>query len=244
MWAAHRRLKERAVGTLFRQVFDAFRCFRDFSVQSRNLRNRCRRARREKLEAYIDEAQQAANRQDMGSIYRVFRHIAPKNHRLPPGIRSEEGQLLSASEQFTAIMECFGKVYDSPDPPPLVVDEVRDAMDGLKAGKSVPDGSLPAELWCLCPDAFAKFLHAQIGRGVEDCLPPEISECKLSSCLNPVSVDPGAKIFATVLRHRVMAQAMPVLQQRPQYAYCKGKAIDQATASIAARFVSCCWTAP
>ena len=185
MWAAHRRLKERAVGTLFRQVFDAFRCFRDFSVQSRNLRNRCRRARREKLEAYIDEAQQAANRQDMGSIYRVFRHIAPKNHRLPPGIRSEEGQLLSASEQFTAIMECFGKVYDSPDPPPLVVDEVRDAMDGLKAGKSVPDGSLPAELWCLCPDAFAKFLHAQIGRGVEDCLPPEISECKLSLLPKP-----------------------------------------------------------
>ena len=242
MWAAHRRLKERVVGTLFQRVFDAFRRFRDFSIQSRQLRSSCRKARRDKLEAYIDEAQQAANRQDMGAIYRVIRHLAPKNHRLPPGIRSEEGQLLSASEQFTAIMEYFGKVYDSPDPLPavpsgldlcLTVDEVRDAVDDLKAGKSVPDGSLPAELWRLCPDVFAKFLHAQIGRGVEGCLSPEVSECQLSLLpkpgkrsrlpkdLRPLGIqDPGAKIFATVLKHRVMVQAMPVLQQCPQYAYC------------------------
>ena len=219
MWAAHRRLKERVAGTLFQRVFDAFRRFRDFSVQSRRLRSSCRKARRDRLEAYIDEAQQAANRQDMGAIYRVIRHLAPKNHRLPPRIRSE-GQLLSGSEQFTAIMAYFGKVYDSPDPLPavpsgldlcLTVDEVRDAVDDLKAGKSVPDGSLPAELWRLCPDAFAKFLHAQIGRGVEGCLPPEVSECQLSLLpkpgkrsrlpkdLRPLGIqDPGAKN----LRHR------------------------------------------
>ena len=160
MWAAQRRLKELAEGTLLQRVFDAFRRFRNFSLQSRNLRNRCSRARREKLHGYIVEAQQAANRQDMGSIYRIIRHIAPKNRRMPVNIRSEEGHLLSASAQFAAIMDYFGKAYDSPKPPPMVpsgvdlaltVDEVRDAIDSLKPGKTVPDGSLPAELWRLCP---------------------------------------------------------------------------------------------
>ena len=196
MWAAQRRLKELAEGKLLQRVFDAFRRFRNFSLQSRNLRNRCRRARREKLHGYIDEAQQAANRQDMGSIYRIIRHIAPKNRRMPVNIRSEEGHLLSASAQFAAIMDYFGKAYDSPEPPPMVpsgvdlaltVDEVRDAIDSLKPGKTVPDGSLPAELWRLCPEAFAEFLHNQLQMevGAAQHYPPEISECQLSLLPKP-----------------------------------------------------------
>ena len=252
MWAAHRRLKSPLHGSWFRRIFDAFLRFRDFSRRSRELRANCRRACRARLMNLIDQAQVAAETHDMGTVYRIIRHIAPKTRRLPTCIRSAEGQLLSSSDQFRAIHDYFATAYDSTCPVPdlpsglglrISVEEIKEAITSLKPGKAVPDGSLPAELWKLSPDSFAGFLHEELCASIENShsYPPEISECtlsllpkpgkssKLPKDLRPLGLqDPSAKIFATVLKHRIMDQAGPALQKCPQYAYSKGKAIDEA----------------
>ena len=252
MWAAHRQLKSPLHGSWFRRIFDAFLRFRDFSRRSRELRASCRRARRARLMNLIDQAQVAAEAHDLGTVYRVIRHIAPKTRRLPTCIRSAEGQLLSSGDQFRAIHDYFANAYDSTCPVPALpsglglcisVEEVKEAIGSLKSGKAVPDGSLPAELWKLSPDSFAEFLHSELCASIENShsYPPEISECtlslmpkpgkssKLPKDLRPLGLqDPSAKIFAAVLKHKIMEQAGPALHRCPQYAYSKGKAIDEA----------------
>ena len=252
MWAAHRRLREPLQGSWFRRIFDAFMWFRDFARRSRELRERCRRARRARLIGLIEQAQQAAEAHDMGTVYRIIRHIAPKTRRIPTCIRTQEGHLLSSRDQFQAIEDYFAAAYDSPDPvpvlpsglgPDLAVEEITAAIGSLKLGKSVPDGSLPAEVWQLCPEAFSVYLHGELRASIahSHAYPPEISECSLSLLpkpgkssrlpkdLRPLGLqDPSARIFATVLKHKVMEQAGPALLRCPQYACSKGKAIDEA----------------
>ena len=135
-------------------------------------------------------------------MYRIIRALAPKRRHINLTIRSKEGHLLSQRQQFEAIRDFFRAEYDRADDfavPDLSaelsisVDEVQQAIGGLKNNKAVPGGSLPAEVWKLCQESFAVFLQGVLQRGVGEghAYPQEISDCSLA--LLPTPGKPGKK---------------------------------------------------
>ena len=211
------------------------RRFRDFSRQSRNLRASSCGARRARLESlrngplpYMSLAQDETTA-DVHSL--CGRALAVS--------------LRSVLRQFCHFETAYGN--DSCDPPhvfpsglglDVTVEEVGEAISSLKAGKVVPEGSLPTlPRVILVLSALGTTYNSH-------AYPPEISECALSLLpklgkssrmpkdLRPLGrhglQDRSAKIFATVLKHMVMEQARTALKCCPQYAYSKGKAIDEA----------------
>ena len=95
------------------------------------------------------KAHQAAERRDMSAVYRIIRTLAPKRRHINITIRSKEGHLLSQRQQFEAIRDFYRAEYDraddfvEPDPNAelsISVEEVQQAIGGLKNNKAVPGG--------------------------------------------------------------------------------------------------------
>ena len=89
--------------------------------------------------------------------------------------------------------------------------------NNLKTGKAVPDTSVPADIWLLCPQAVTSLCVRVFNQcNARNCsYPTEVTDCALSLLpkpgktgrrpqdLRPLGLqDPGSKTMAIVLRTR------------------------------------------
>ena len=194
----------------------------------------------------------------MTEIYHVCKQLAPKQRREKVCIRSATGSRLSPAEQFDAIHRYFSKVFSHPSmvgfsgtcvAPVLTHGEILSAINDLKPRKAVPSNSLPVEVWQACPDIFADCVARSYEDGVAtepSRLPGEITDCslvllpkpgkttKLPGDLRPLGVqDPTSKVVARIVRDQLATYVGDILDANPQYAYCKGKAIDEGISRVA-----------
>ena len=259
MWRAyhHMRSMPRHVN-LKRRVFEAIRRLNRFRVLSRQVRRASLSYRKQRVHTLIDRAASAASKDQMTEVYRVCRQLAPKQRRERVCIRGDDGRTLSPSEQYDAIYGYFSQVFSHPnmpgfevscDPPALDHEELVRAIHSLKPRKAVPVTSLPVEVWQACSEIFADCVSVTYAADVAtepSALSSEITDCslvllpkpgkatKLPRDLRPLGIqDPTSKIIAGILRDRLVAQVGHVLAAYPQFAYCKGKSIDEGICRVA-----------
>ena len=255
MWQAHRTFLEHRHSRNLRGIISAWKAYRVLQRRSRELRAASRLARRQWFENHILTAEAAAQRQDIGAVYRVIRILAPKRRYDTVKIRKADGTLLGPREEFDEILAYFRDAFDGDatafectcEPVQLSQEEIVNAIGFLKCGKAIPKHSTPAELWRLCPSEYAEQLLRVLSapRAEKRPLPPEITDCELTllpkphkpgkrpSDLRPLGLqDPSSKVVAVAVRERLNAIVGPYVAQRPQFAYIKGKSIDGAIARV------------
>ena len=255
MWQAHRTFLEHRNCCNLRGIISAWKAYRVLQRRSRELRAASRQARRQWFENHILTAEAAAQRQDIGAVYRVIRILAPKRRYDTVRIRRADGTLLGPREEFEEILAYFRDAFDGEDttvertcePVQLSQAEIVSAIGFLKGGKAVPKNSTPAELWRLCPSEYAEQLVRVLSAPHTEMrpLPTEITDCELTllpkphkpgkrpSDLRPLGLqDPSSKVVAVAVRERLIDIVGPYVAQRPQFAYIKGKSIDGAIARV------------
>ncbi|CAE7234018.1 unnamed protein product [Symbiodinium sp. CCMP2456] len=193
-----------------------------FKASVRSLQKASKQARRDRLEGLIQQAEHAAKQHSPSELYRIINQIAPKKRHDRIRVRSEDGRLLDKKKEFEAIFTYFQKAFsrrdtfDCPPLQPLGIEpsEVQEAIMQLKNNKAVPEGSLPAEMWKLCPELCADWLSRILAQSTQHNSLP-------------------AEVLAIVLRTRLLAIVQDRLRAIPQFAYCPQKAIDQAISRVA-----------
>ena len=256
VWATQSAVCTSAKAVGLRASIEAWRRAAAFKQASRQLRRVSRAARKAWFEDKILEAERAASKHDLGAVYRVINHIAPKKKRDSVRIRGTRGQLLSPHAEFQEVFQHFQSEFRDPkqfDLPScqvshFSVEETQAAIGLLRKGKAVPSTSIPAELWLLCPQEFAQFLTPRINLAgtTAERYPPEVANCTLAllpkpnkpgrrpADLRPLGLqDPGSKVVANLLRARLQAATQEYLWAHPQYAYCPQRAIDEAISRVA-----------
>jgi len=257
MKLAQRALQSHPKCRSLRGIIEVWRLLTAFRRRGRELRVASKLARRQWFEEHIQEAEQAAQRQDLGSVYRVINRLAPKRRYEKVRIRSSTGEMLGPQAEFREILQYFRNAFDGPvpatrQPGQQIVfspEEVHAAIQKLKGGKAVPTTSIPAELWKLCPEEFTqrltRILNASCSRHFT--FPSEMTNCELSllpkpnktskrpSDLRPLGLqDPSSKVVAIAVRERLQQYVTSYVNSRPQFAYVTGKAIDGAIARVLA----------
>ena len=246
MKVAQQALQAHRGSHTLRGIFAAWKLHAVFQRRGRELRAASKESRRQWFEGYIQEAEAAASRNDLGAVYRVVNKLAPRKRFEKVRIRGDDGELLGPCAEFQAILKYFRRAFDgaeaptSPDPTPVVFDqeEILRAVGGLKLGKAVPSTSAPAEVWSLCPEKYAAHLTGLLNQACQlpVQLPGEVTDCvlsllpkpnktsKLPSDLRPLGLqDPSSKIVAIAVRERLQHYVSDFVNSKPPYAYITGR---------------------
>ena len=255
MRQAHAALQHHQRNRGLSGLITAWRLYTVFQRQSRALRQASRTAWIQWFEEHIQEAEHAAQRSDIGAVYRVINKLAPRRRYEKVRIRSASGAMLGPKEEFNEILQHFRAAFDGPvaEGPAgqtrLLFEstELGQAISCLKRGKAVPKTSVPAEIWQLCPEAYADRLACILNATGEQSrlLPQEVVDCTLSllpkphktskrpADLRPLGLqDPSSKIVAMAVRERLQSIVQEFVMSKPLYAYITGKSIDGAIARV------------
>ncbi|CAE7445631.1 unnamed protein product, partial [Symbiodinium microadriaticum] len=167
-------------------------------------------------------------------------------------LRTAQGYLQTADEEFRSIKQYYQDLYDGPAPAPdflsssldFQLEEVLYAIKSLSPGKAMPSYSAPAVLWNhLGCELAPQVLHQlnQVFAAGPLILPKAwcISELVLlpkpgkaltsPSHLRPIALlPPIAKVLASALAVRIQTSAASYLENIPQFAYLKGRSLQQA----------------
>ena len=221
------------------------------------MRRASRQRRRNWLEHQVTLAEAAAAKGDIAGVYRTINHIAPKKRRDKVRIRSVDGHILSVEQEFTEIYRYFSDAFHREDAFTFQTTglqlefseaEIRSAIKELKPGKAVPTTCLPADVWKLCSEGFATRCQHIINEGCNEGFqfPSEATDCLLSLLpkpgrpsrrpkdLRPLGLqDPCSKVLAIALKALLLPIVSSFIANRPQYAYCPNKAIDEAISRVA-----------
>ena len=257
MWTAHRAMSMRGRAVSLRNVVAAWKQFLLFRRAYQALRQASRRRRANWLEAQVVSAEAAAQKNDIATVYRIVNQIAPKKRRDRVRIRSAAGHILSAEQEFEEIFQYFSNAFKREDSfqfcteglrLEFTAEEIGEAIGKLKSGKAVPTGSVPADVWSVCPQLFAERYSRILNHSCsqEFKLPSEATDCALSLLpkpgrssrrpgdLRPLGLqDPSSKVLALALKDRLMPYVADFISCRPQFAYCPHKAIDDAICRVA-----------
>ena len=257
MWTAHRAMSMRGRAVSVRNVVAAWKQYVLFRRAYQALRQASRNRRASWLEAQVISAEEAAQRNDIATVYRIVNQIAPKKRRDRVRIRSAAGHILSAEQEYEEIFRYFSRAFQrdadfeySTEGLQIVftAEELGEAISKLKSGKAVPTGSVPADVWGVCPQLFAERYCRILNQGCSQGfrLPSEATDCALSLLpkpgrssrrpgdLRPLGLqDPSSKVLALALKDRLMPYVADFISSRPQFAYCPHKAIDDAICRVA-----------
>ena len=252
MWQAYRVFKTRRAAEPGCTLFAVWRAYACFQRKWKALRTASRQERRQWITQQIRTAHDAAQRHDMGEVYRIVRLLAPKQKRDPVRIRDKEGHLLDKRQQFEAIFHYFSAAFRRAEAfqhshclgsLDTQLDDVVKSIKALKPRKAVPADTPPAEVWQLCPETAAAFFVRVLDHACTESrrLPARMSDCsllllpkpgktsRLPTDLRPLGLqDPSSKVLASALKSKIQAIVLPWLSSHKQFAYCSGKAIDEA----------------
>ena len=258
MWYHYREFKACRRQAPARALMRVWAAYARFRRSWTALRTASRAERRRWLTEQIRLAHNASLKQDMTTVYRVVRLLAPKQRKDQVRIRSEDGHLLSQRQQFEAIFGYFATAFrrtdafesgGQPATPTVSEEDLCKCICSLKPRKAVPVGCPPAEIWQVCPKASALFFQGlmheacakggELPKGFTDCslllLPKPGKKTRLPKDLRPLGLqDPASKILASVIKAQLETTVLPWLLQHKQYAYCPGRSIDEAVARAAA----------
>ena len=243
MWRSYKHMRQsRRYLNLKKRVFEAMRKFQHVRVLSRRVRQASLSFRKHRVHELIDRAANAARSDQMTEIYRICRQLAPKTRRERVSIRGEDGRTLGPREQFQAVVDYFRAAFSHPNPVGFTGQCEPPYLQPAAIQAAIAD-LLPVEVWQSCPDIFTQRVAADFQRGVSTLpsrLPSEMTDCtlvlmpkpgkasKLPKDLRPLGIqDPLSKVVAKALRDQLEVQVTGLLASLPQYAYIKGKAIDE-----------------
>ena len=208
------------------------------------LQRELRRRGRHKKIHMVEQAVKADN------VSQAAKQFAPKTARRRLHLRTEQGHLQTAAEEFRTIKQYYETLYAGPAPPQdflctrldFQLEEVLHAIKSLTPGKAMPSYSAPAALW--------NNLHAELApqEQLNHVFTPGllvlptawcISELVLlpkpgkaltsPSHLRPIALlPPIAKVLASVLASRIQPFAAAYLENTPKFAYLCGRSLQQA----------------
>ncbi|CAE7423843.1 unnamed protein product, partial [Symbiodinium microadriaticum] len=232
MWQAHRTFLEHRHSRNLRGIISAWKAYRVLQRRSRELRAASRLARRQWFENHILTAEAAAQRQDIGAVYRVIRILAPKRRYDTVKIRKADGTLLGPREEFDEILAYFRDAFDGDatafECTCVVAVAVRERLNAIVGpyvaqrpqfayikGKSI-DGAI-ARVLSHCSSIRAKLQHSCLtvhdrreGRTVSRCLGGAMLSLDLSRAFDEV---PRPALDASLAHAGVPADLRELIMQ-------------------------------
>ena len=266
LWRCHSALKavrreHIAVGVRSRmaQVFQILRVHTQLQACQRALRKRGRERRKQLILTSLSRAEAAAQAGDMYKLFQEVRRLAPKSPKERVQIRSPDGRILSETDELQAIVQYFTDVFCRDKscqhtiqalqgPYSIRDEEIIECFSKQPAGKAVPVGSVPTEVWKLCmPEVLPRIRqlfdrhlqgHLQLPHTWRDChlylLPKPSKPAKLPSSLRPIALQcPLGKCLARVVQRRLLERILPALERTAQFAYLPGRSTHTALALLA-----------
>ena len=109
-WAHLRQARSRKKKSL-RNLFQAWRHIRRFSVLIKSTRKRCRRLRRLQLLGILNYARCQAHSRNITGVFKLVDRLAPKRSRGKPQMRSAEGVLLDIVQEAEATAQYLRQLY-------------------------------------------------------------------------------------------------------------------------------------
>ena len=117
MKAARQALQAHRGSRTLRGIFAAWKLHAVFQRRGRELSAASKESRRQWFEGYIQEAEAAASRNDLGAVYRVVNKLAPRKRFEKVRIRGGDGELLGPRAEFQAILTYFRRAFDGAEAP-------------------------------------------------------------------------------------------------------------------------------
>ena len=112
---------------------------KDYIDKDREVKKRVRADKREMLEEMAKKAEEAAKKNEMGSLYKITNTICGKKHKKSAGVRTKDGKLLTQEGEVRGKWEeHFNEVFNIPCDIP--VDE--SVEEELQAGKDLENVNL------------------------------------------------------------------------------------------------------
>ncbi|CAE7626253.1 unnamed protein product, partial [Symbiodinium necroappetens] len=246
---------------LIAYAFEAFRRHAAFQRCQKALRQRGRERRRALVQDILQEAEQAASTGDMHAFYRHVRRLAPKAPREHIQIRGPDNTILDPAQEFQQIYEYFTHLYQQgPDTCNttyvlqhdynITDTEILTSLKQQKAGKAVPQGKVPPDVWKRCAHLLlphvSGLFQQHLSAGAIDLptdwrdgwlhlLPKPHKPTKAPANLRPIALQcPLGKCLARIIKTRILKHILPRLDQVPQYAYLPGRSTTNAISRIAA----------
>ena len=225
---------------------------------SRDSSKRSKRIRREKLEAIYAEAHLASLRNNMRSLFRQVRRLAPKRPPTRMALRDESGNLLGPIAEGHKLHEHLTSIFYDAQASPLVIPHceilpfdvarLAQAINELPAYKAVPKHCLPSGVWKYLSNIVAPWLHNHLRRMWSATL-PHIPTIWCSSWITlvpkpgkngsqiehwrPISLQESlGKATLKAITQEARAMILSDLTCWPQYAYLPGRSTYDAIAKV------------
>ena len=155
-------------------IFAKWRAWRAFQQMHKQYRKAGREARRRRMNVLLVEAENAANRHDLRSLYAITKRIAPKCRKCRLNIKGKQGELLTHAQMVLLMAGHFRTRFEatkaaekrfnahtrtlmddwSPD-----VETILRELRSIPLRKAVPTHLAPGCLWRACADIVAPKLH-------------------------------------------------------------------------------------
>ena len=152
-----------------RVMIQLWRHFVNYQRAHRALQARSRNRHNERIQRHIAAAQQAIDGDRPHILYGLIKKLAPRVNRTRLQIRSQEGHILTASQEVEELRKFFGDLYMEGaaafDPnymsqlPLPTADELHTALRHLPVTKASLPSAPPAALWAVAADILAPVLH-------------------------------------------------------------------------------------
>ena len=236
------------------QMFQAWRSWAKFQ-RLFTLHKKCRaKLRRQRLQAQLDAAKQAADRNDARALYGIVRRLAPKQAKRGIHLRAADGSLLSPAEELKAFQQHFQERFRAgtaeemsycsqqlmlSQPYNLTQAEIENQLRKTPARKAVPAMSAPtilklaashiAELTALYLQTLWQPGHAMWKDAWLSLLPKPGKNGSQPEHYRPIGLQcPLGKAVVAAVLERAKPRIHRHMQNYPQHAYLPGKSCNTA----------------
>ena len=155
-------------------VFDRWKLIVQHHQTHRQQKEASAQAKQDRIHQVLEEARQAADRNDMSRLHQLVRRLSPKTKTSRIQIRSADGQILSPLEEFTHL-KCFVQKtwHDEPLPTmltprgpgiPFSTDELESALARVAPLKANAPGTCASLSILCCPELIAARLMTLLTR--------------------------------------------------------------------------------
>ena len=220
-----------------------------FARLDRNLRKQVKESKKQKLDALVQEAQQAEAR-GITHVHQLSRSICPKAPKRSIHFRTETGRLMTREEELRSLVDFFQELYQSASPgqPPqhslqaslqITREEISAALSNLSPNKALPANQAPAALWKVSASSLIEPLYRHLNQALEAgplrfpaewyraflvLLPKQGKPPCSPGNLRPITLLPAVpKLLARIAAERLKPYLLQALQHAPQFAYLQGR---------------------